>query len=71
MMALIETNAKKNEKGEYCCPKCEGFKFKRGMHLDATTYYINQYSCVDCGEIISTKHSRSKESQMYWGEDDD
>ncbi len=69
-MDLFETNAVKNEKGDYGCPKCGGTTFKNSMHLDARTYFTNQYTCATCGEFVWTKTPRSEEDLMYWGEED-
>lgn len=65
-MADFETNAKLKDNGKYGCPNCESEEFKRIAHIDGKNFFMNQYNCVKCGTPVSTKHKRSKESQMYW-----
>lgn len=62
----IYTGVKETEKGEIVCEECGNDKVKTIMHADGTDFYMYQYECCKCENIITVKTKRTGINKKYW-----
>lgn len=62
-----ETTGLIKKDDRYVCEKCGGQNFTITMHQDAKDYYINNYTCNNCGAGVSMKRYRSEANKKLFG----
>ena len=57
---------KTDEEGNRSCAVCGGIEVENVAYYDADTWYAVTYRCVKCGNSITLKADRDKESLGLW-----
>lgn len=70
MSDKIKYTGIKIKDGILVCNKCENREVECVMHMDCKDYFINSYVCTKCKNPITVTEKRSKESMMYWEDDE-
>jgi rRNA maturation endonuclease Nob1 len=48
------------------CVEGKEHEFKLTCHADGREFYINYFTCENCGEMIKKKHQRDEDDLMRW-----
>jgi len=56
--------------GQLACKQCKTVNpnCKATMHMDFTDKFVNQHSCMKCGNTITATTMRDEESRAMWGD---
>ena len=72
---MTETGIRRTEDGGVFFEKCGSDLSADGSamfsaHLDGIDFYENQFTCTECGAVLSQRYERTAEDKRWWGGED-